>query len=156
MGGAGPTGASGYATPGNVGAMGSAGPAGAQGSVGPTGPQGPVGIVDRWTSYRVVTFDYARSDLTSPDRDTISEIAAYMEKNPSLQLGIDGYRDPSDEQMSDRRVATVRDALISAGVPSHKILVGPFGDQQFSKDRRVEVLLTTAGYGQGNRNMTQN
>jgi outer membrane protein OmpA-like peptidoglycan-associated protein len=111
-----------------------------------------VGIVDRWTSHRVITFDYAQSDLSAPDRSTVSEIAAYMARNPSLQAGIDGYRDPNNQNLSGRRVGTVRNALLVAGVPSYKIQVGPFGDQQFSKDRRVEVLLSTAP-GQVNQSM---
>jgi flagellar motor protein MotB len=131
--------------------MGSAGPAGAQGAIGPTGGQGPVGIVSRWTSYRVISFDYAGADLSTSDSRTVSEIAAYMAKNPSLQAGLDGYRDPSNPNLSGRRVAAVRNAMIVAGVPSYKIQVGAFGDPQFSRDGRVEVLLNT---GPGNQTLS--
>jgi hypothetical protein len=147
------TGAQGSTMAGNVGGAGGAGPTGAQGGVGPTGAQGPVGIVERWTSYRVINFGYARADLTPSDQSTVSEIAAYMAKNPSLQLGIDGYRDPSNRNLSERRVNTVRDALVAAGVPSYKVQIGAFGDPQFSRDRRVEVLVST-GTNPGNQSMT--
>lgn len=149
----GQTGTQGSTMAGRIGASGSAGATGAQGSVGTTGAQGPVGIVDRWTSYRVINFDYGRSDLSAADRSTISEIAAYLAKNPSLQIGIDGYRDASNLSLSERRVGTVRDALIMAGVPSSKVQIGAFGDPQFSRDKRVEVLLST-GPSQGSQSMT--
>jgi hypothetical protein len=65
----------------------------------------------------------------------VSEIAAYMNQNPSLQLGIDGS--------SNSRVNAVRDALIRTGVPSSKIRAGAFGDAQLRRDQRVEVLVRT-------------
>jgi hypothetical protein len=40
-------------------------------------------------------------------------------------------------------VVTVREALILAGVPSSRVQVGVFGDPQYSRDRRVEMLLKT-------------
>jgi hypothetical protein len=132
--------------PGSVGGPGGVGAAGAPGIVGLTGAQGSAGIVDRWMSYRVFHFDYSRANLSATDKSTVSEIAAYMAKNPSLQAGLDGYRDPSNRILSDRRVGSVREALIMAGVPSNKIQVGAFGDPQFSRDGRVEVLLSTQGY----------
>jgi hypothetical protein len=136
-------GAQGVTTAGNVGASGVSGPAGAQGAVGWTGAQGPTGIVGRWTAYRVIHFDYARADLSTLDRSTVAEIADYMAKNPSLQAGIDGYRDPNDPSLSDRRVGAVRNALMTAGVPYHKIQIGAFGDPQLRRDQRVDVLLST-------------
>jgi hypothetical protein len=142
------TGAQGATMPGGIGGSGSSGPPGAQGPVGPIGAQGPVGIVAAWSSYRVITFDYARSDLTPSDRSTVSDIAAYMTKNPSLKAGIDGYRDANNQNLSERRVGTVRDALIAAGVPAYKVQVGAFGDPQLRHDRRVEVLLSTSSTNQ--------
>jgi outer membrane protein OmpA-like peptidoglycan-associated protein len=149
------TGVQGNTTAGNMGPAGTAGPAGNRGFSGPTGSQGAVGIVERWTSFRVINFDYARSDLSSADKSTVNEVAAYMAKNPSLQIGIDGYRDPNAVNLSERRVSTVRDALIVAGVPSYKVQVGAFGDPQFARDRRVEMLLIT-GPSQTNQSLNSN
>jgi hypothetical protein len=139
----GQTGKQGYTMAGGVGASGATGPAGTQGIVGLTGGQGPAGIVDRWTSYRVITFDTARSDLSPYNRRIVSDAAAYMARNPSLQVGLDGYRDPANPAMSDQRIGAVRNALIGEGVPANKIQVGAFGDPQASQDRRVELLLST-------------
>jgi OOP family OmpA-OmpF porin len=85
------------------------------------------------------------------DSDTrkVSEITEYMNQNPSLRLGIDGSMDPRgtdprNQDLSDRRVNTVRDALIQAGVPAHRIQAGSFGDAGARRDRRVEVLVSTS------------
>jgi outer membrane protein OmpA-like peptidoglycan-associated protein len=114
-----------------------------------------VGIVDRWTSYRIINFGYARSDLTAADESAVTEIAAYLANNPSLQVGIDGYKDPYNHPLSDRRISTVRDALVTAGVPSYKIQTGAFGDPQSGRDGRVELLLITSGYSQSQQNLSQ-
>lgn len=52
--------------------------------------------------------------------------------------------DPRDQNLSDRRISAVRDALIQAGVPSYKIQTGAFGDTRLTRDRRVEVLIGTS------------
>jgi outer membrane protein OmpA-like peptidoglycan-associated protein len=128
---------------GNIGATGSAGASGARGVAGATGDQGPVGLIDRWNSYRVINFDSGSSRLSYADENTISQAAAYLGQNPSLQIGIDGYRDPDNQSQSESRIAAVRNGLIQAGVPSHRVMVGAFGDQQYSRDGRVELLLVT-------------
>ena len=122
----GQTGGQGSTMAGSVGAAGSAGPAGVQGITGATGAQGSVGIVARWTSYRMINFAHNSSDLSSSDQRTIADAAAYLAKNPSLQVGLDGYRDSSNQYMSNRRIGAVRDALIAAGVPYDKVQVGAF------------------------------
>jgi outer membrane protein OmpA-like peptidoglycan-associated protein len=114
---------------------------GAQGPAGPQGAQGRVGVVGRWTAYRDFTFRYARTDVPSDEMSTVSEIASYMAQNPSLRLGIDGS---GNENLSGRRVDSVRDALIQAGVPAYKIQMGAFGDPQLRRDRRVAVLLSSS------------
>jgi outer membrane protein OmpA-like peptidoglycan-associated protein len=131
-----------------AGSTGRSGAAGPQGSVGPTGAQGPVGVIDRWTSFRDFWFDFNRADLQTSQMSKVSEVAAYMKQNPSLRVGIDGSMDPRgtdprNQDLSDRRVSAVRDALIQAGVPASKIQMGTFGDAQLTRDRRVEVLTRT-------------
>jgi outer membrane protein OmpA-like peptidoglycan-associated protein len=95
-------------------------------------------IKARWASYRVITFGHARSELSAAD--------------PSLQLGLDGFNDPDSPRLSERRVGTVREALIAAGVPPSNIQVGAFGDPQLRTDRRVEMLLST-GSAPGSQSM---
>jgi hypothetical protein len=114
-----------------------------QGPIGPTGAQGLVGAVDRWTAYRAITFDDGTADIRASDRGTVSEIATYLAKNPSLEVGIDGTADPYYQSLSEGRVNTVRTALMQAGVPDHKIRRGTFNDPLFVRNGRVEVLLST-------------
>ena len=163
------TGAQGSA--GMTGAQGSAGMAGVQGSAGMTGVQGPTGITGatgpaapnlapspavRWTSIKDFMFDFDRSDIRYSESKKPAEIATYMSQNPTARLGIDGYTDSRGSTqynlpLSQRRVASVRDALIQAGVPADRIETGTFGtdrslcnpatEQCAQRDGRVEVLV---------------
>jgi hypothetical protein len=141
----GDTGAQGVTMAGVQGSTGLAGYSGPQGSIGPTGATGPAGVVDRWISYRTFWFDYNTVDLRNSDSGQVSEIAYYMQQNPSLKAGIDGSI-PSgyDVSIAGRRMRTVYDALINAGVPAYRIETGSFGDSQLARDGRVEVLLRTS------------
>lgn len=144
----GATGAQGYAMAGRAGAAGPSGDVGAEGPTGPTGAQGRVGMVNQWTRYREITFESDAADIEPSGMNTISGIAAYMAQNPSLELGIDGSinsasTDPTNQDLSNRRVSAVRDALVQAGVPAYKIQIGAFGDPQLRRNRRVDVLLKT-------------
>ena len=163
------TGAQGSA--GMTGAQGSAGMTGVQGSAGMTGVQGPTGITGatgpaapnlapspavRWTSIKDFMFDFDRSDIRYSESKKPAEIATYMSQNPTARLGIDGYTDSRGSTqynlpLSQRRVASVRDALIQAGVPADRIETGTFGtdrslcnpatEQCAQRDGRVEVLV---------------
>ncbi len=135
--------------PGRTGPAGAAGTAGGQGPVGLVGAKGPVGVVDHWTHYRNFTFDNGRADIRASETSQVSDIAAYMAQNPSLRLAIDGWTDagltdPHNQDLGNRRVGAVRDALIHAGTPAYKIETGAFGDPQLRRERQVEVLLSTA------------
>lgn len=140
----GQTGTQGYTMAGSAGATGSAGPAGVRGGIGSTGGQGPVGIVGQWTPFRVISFDSSRADLTASDARQVSEIAAYLRQNPSIHVGLDGYWDPNNQTLSNRRIGTVRDALVQAGTPAYRIETGAFGNPQTKREGQVEVLLISA------------
>lgn len=146
----GQAGAQGSTASGIAGPAGPAGPRGAQGPTGETGARGRVGVLDRWTSYRDFWFEIDRAEITASDMSMVSEIATYTKSNPSLHVGIDGSlvspnNNTRNQDLSDRRVAAIRNALIQAGVPADKIKAGAFGDAQLRRDRRVEVLLVSAG-----------
>jgi outer membrane protein OmpA-like peptidoglycan-associated protein len=129
-------------TAGNAGPAGRAGPAGEQGSIGAIGNQGPVGAVVRWTSYREFWFDSNKVDIQASDSSKVSDIANYMKQNPSLRIGIDDTNtNPRSNDLSERRVRAVRNALIEAGVPSARIQSGAYGDAKLAQDQRVEVLV---------------
>ena len=65
----------------------------------------------------------------------IGAVAAYLKQNPSAQVAIDGHADPRgtdpyNQALSQRRVTTIRDALVKAGVPGDKIQTGAFGEER--------------------------
>ena len=154
---------------GPAGPTGMTGMTGVQGSTGITGVQGPAGITGaqgtpasspqpglRWTLVKEFMFDYDRSDIRSSESRKPAEVAAYMSQNPSVRLGLAGYTntqstDQYNLPLSQRRVATVRDALIQAGIPADRIETGTFGtdrfmcnsatDQSSQREGRVEVLV---------------
>lgn len=131
-----------------AGAVGRPGEAGPQGPVGATGAQGPAGVVSLWTFYRDFRFDYNRSELQASEMKKVAEIAQYLRENPSLRVGLDGSMDPRgtdprNQDLSDRRVSVIRDALIKAGVPTANIQTGAFRDPGLARDRQVAVLLRT-------------
>jgi peptidoglycan-associated lipoprotein len=110
-----------------------------------------------WQSFRDFLFDFDKSDVLASESSKAPEIAAYMKANPSIQkVGIDGYADPRGTNqynlaLSQRRVDSVRAALIEAGVPAEKIQTGFFGEARlkcsestetcWQRDRRVEVFI---------------
>ena len=87
--------------------------------------------------------------IQAANADTASEIANYMEQNPSLQIALDGSRDlgandARSQRPSDRRAGNVRAALIKAGVPAYRIRSGTYADPQLRQERQVAVLLRTS------------
>jgi outer membrane protein OmpA-like peptidoglycan-associated protein len=153
---------------GRTGVQGSTGMTGVQGSAGMTGVQGPAGSTGaqgapaspqpgvRWTLVKEFMFDHDRPDIRYSESKKPAEVAAYMSQNPSVRLGLAGYADRQSSDhynlpLSQRRVATVRDALIDAGVSSDRIETGTFGTDRFmcnpsnerclEREGRVEVLV---------------
>ena len=111
-------------------------------------PAGPTGVVETWVSYQDFWFDADRADVHTADASKVNDIAAYIERHPSLQVGIDSSMNPAGTDQRSRDLATrrgnsVRDALIAAGVPASSIKSGAFGDSRLRRDRRVEVLIKT-------------
>jgi outer membrane protein OmpA-like peptidoglycan-associated protein len=114
---------------------------GAQSPLGRSQDQAAEG--ERWSSYRDFWFDYSSSRIDATDASKVSDIAGYLKQNPSFRLAIDGALPAGDADLSDRRVDSVREALIAAGVPAYKIYTGMFGDPLLRRERRVEVLFST-------------
>jgi outer membrane protein OmpA-like peptidoglycan-associated protein len=71
-------------------------------------------------------------------------VARYIKANPSLKIAIDSSMDASRNQdLSDRRSRSIRDALIQAGVPSDSIKIGAYGDKKLMPNSRVALLVST-------------
>ena len=122
---------------GPVGPAGPTGATGAQGEIGATGARGPGGIAgtpDTWSLYRDIWFDPNRSVMRSAEYGKVSDIANYLAQNPDATVAIDGTSD---------RAASVRNALLEAGVPAYKMQYGTFGDPRLQRDRQVQVLVSS-------------
>lgn len=144
---------------GAIGATGPMGPAGPMGAQGPAGAAGAQALAAKnWASFRNFLFDFDTSSIRSNETNHVSDVAVYLKQNPSARVGIDGHTDPRgtdayNQSLSERRVNTIRDALVAAGVPGDKIHAGAFGESQpkcnesteacWQRDRRVEVLIGT-------------
>jgi outer membrane protein OmpA-like peptidoglycan-associated protein len=96
--------------------------------------------------YRDFRFDSNQTDIQASQTNQVSEIALYLKTNPSLKLGIDGSMQPRNQELSDQRVSSVRNALIEAGVPTSRIQTGAFGDKKLPHDGRVNVLIRTTTF----------
>ena len=148
-----------FAGPFNLaGERGPAGPAGPMGAQGPAGPQATAADIKNWASFSNFLFDFDKADVRANETSKVADIATYMQKNASVQVGIDGFADPRgtdqyNQTLSERRVIAIRDALVSAGVATGRIRTGAFGESQvkchesteacWQSDRRVEVLMGT-------------
>jgi outer membrane protein OmpA-like peptidoglycan-associated protein len=151
----GPTGMTG--AQGMAGPQGPTGVTGSQGQTGVTGAQGAAAAAVRWTSLKNIMFDYDKATIRPAEMSKTSEIATYMNQNPSVRLGIDGSTDllrgtnQYNVALSQQRVTNVRDALIQAGVSADRIETGGFGvarakcidpaESCAQRDGRVEVLV---------------
>ena len=95
---------------------------------------------EHWSSYRDFWFDFDSARIDAADAIKVADVAAYAKGNPTHHIGIDGAAG-EDTQLDARRVGSVRDALIKAGVPAESIYTGDFGSAQLRRARRVEVLV---------------
>jgi outer membrane protein OmpA-like peptidoglycan-associated protein len=145
--------------PGMTGMTGSAGPTGATGSQGQPGitasPRLDAPASD-WISLRDILFDFDTAEIRPSERSKISDIASYVNQNPSVRVGIDGATDllrgtnRYNVALSERRTANVRDALIRNGVSAERIETGRFGveraecidatEQCSRREGRVEIM----------------
>jgi peptidoglycan-associated lipoprotein len=124
------------------------------GVAGVAGEAGAAGM--KWTTFKDILFDFDKSNVRANEVSEINKIAAYVQQNPSVSVGIDGHADPRgtdryNQALSERRVGAIKDALTKAGVSAEKIQTGAFGESRlkcneqteacWQLDRRVEVLM---------------
>ena len=126
---------------------GPAGPPGLQGPQGPRGPKGPaghIGVIPIWVTYREFLFNPDSDTLTDPQLDEVAAMEDYMNRTPSLLLGIDGYTDELATNQDVARVEAMRAAFLQAGMPAGRIVTGPLGHPNLRQKNHIEVLLKSA------------
>ncbi len=104
-----------------------------------------------------ILFETGKSNLKTPAKTNLTEMATIMKKYPENVLTINGYTDSSgsdktNEELSKKRAEAVKNELIAAGMPAATIsTVGmgpasPVGSNATAtgrqQNRRVEIVVT--------------
>jgi outer membrane protein OmpA-like peptidoglycan-associated protein len=105
-----------------------------------------------------ITFLSGQPDLDPNSAPVIDSVVAMMQKNPALQLEIDGFTDSTgdpviNQRLSAERAETVLDLLVAGHVPENRLVAVGFGGAQpvadnhtpegREKNRRIELALRT-------------
>jgi outer membrane protein OmpA-like peptidoglycan-associated protein len=99
-----------------------------------------------WIPLRDILFEHDTAEIRPSEMSKISGIAAYVNQNPSIQIGIDGSTDllrgtrrRRNTALSHRRISNVRDALIRIGVSPEQIETGRFAADRFAGNGSSEA-----------------
>jgi OOP family OmpA-OmpF porin len=108
----------------------------------------------------VVYFDFDRSELTADAKPIVQRAAQDAKDGKVTRIQVTGHTDlagsvPYNQKLSERRAATVRAALIAAGVPADEIVTLAKGKTEPAvptpdgvrepRNRRVEIVLQQPG-----------
>ena len=107
-----------------------------------------------WQPLENIQFATRQASISDNCENKIAKLVAWLQANPSVDVGLDGHADQADREnhdLADRRVEAVRAALITAGIDPARIEVGTFGDRApacteatdlcRAMNRRVELLV---------------
>jgi peptidoglycan-associated lipoprotein len=104
-----------------------------------------------------VHFAFDRSELSEEARLILNETAALLKEFPKVKIQIEGHcdeRGPTDYNLAlgERRSASVRDYLISLGIPSQRLSTISYGEEMpldlghneeaWAKNRRAHMIIT--------------
>jgi len=104
-----------------------------------------------------VLFASAKSDVLPDARAKLDSVAkALLEQDPNSKIVVDGYTDSQgsasyNQDLSQRRAASVRDYLVAHGLPANRVtaegfgLASPIADNSSpegrANNRRVEIVV---------------
>lgn len=104
-----------------------------------------------------VLFDLNQADLKSAGEQTIGRLAQFMREYENRRVRIEGYTDSTgsdtyNQQLSERRAESVRNALVNQGISSRRIEIKGYGEQYpvasnensagRQQNRRVEIVIS--------------
>ncbi|MCX7913895.1 MAG: peptidoglycan-associated lipoprotein Pal [Thermodesulfovibrionales bacterium] len=113
-------------------------------------------IKEMQTKLKDVYFEFDRYDLSEEAKITIRELAEFLKKNKGLKVIIEGHCDERGTNeynlgLGDRRAQTVKNYLLSLGIPSKNIETVSYGEERpvckesheacWSKNRRAHFVL---------------
>jgi len=117
-----------------------------------TATGGPTGEL---LSKRVVYFDFDRADIRADSQAVVSAHAAFLAKNPSQKVRLEGHADERGSReynigLGERRGQAVRRALLLSGVAEAQLSTVSYGEerpavagsdeQAYALNRRVEIV----------------
>ena len=104
-----------------------------------------------------VLFDTGSATLRPGGQRVVARLAEFLRAYPERTLAIEGFTDstgtaPLNQQLSERRAAAVRIALMDAGIAGSRILVQGYGEafpvasndtaEGRQRNRRVEIVIS--------------
>jgi len=108
-----------------------------------------------------ILFEYDKYDVKESYKSEVQSISAWMMKNSTATISVEGHCDERGTNeynlaLGDRRAKSVKDLLVSYGVPSSRIETISYGEEKplcteqneqcWAKNRRAHfVILTKAG-----------
>jgi len=107
-----------------------------------------------------ILFDVNQSTLKAGAAQNIARISTVLKQYPDKQIAVEGHTDSDgsdsyNQDLSDRRAAAVREALVAGGVNASMITSRGFGESQpvatnatpvgKQQNRRVEIVVLGAG-----------
>ena len=106
-------------------------------------------------SKRVIYFDFDKSDIRADSQGVVAAHAAYLAKNPSQKVRLEGHADERGSReynigLGERRGQAVRRALMLQGVTDAQVATVSYGEerpavagsdeQAYALNRRVEIV----------------
>jgi peptidoglycan-associated lipoprotein len=106
-------------------------------------------------SKRVVYFDFDRADIRGDSQAVVNAHAAYLAKNPSQKVRLEGHADERGSReynigLGERRGQAVRRAMLLQGVAETQLSTVSYGEerpavagsdeQAYALNRRVEIV----------------
>jgi len=113
-------------------------------------------IIEQTVVLRAVNFEFNSDKLTQPSEQTLNEVAAALNGQPTLSVQIGGYTDSVGSagynlKLSQKRANAVQAYLVSKGVSSSNLVAKGFGkanpiasndtDEGRTENRRVEFVV---------------
>lgn len=108
-------------------------------------------------------FETGKSTLLPPVREKLARVSGILLGHPGLKLEVEGHTDnvgsdASNQTLSEKRAAAVKDYLISQGVSADSVVSRGFGETKpvatndtpdgRSQNRRVEIVVSGEAIGQ--------
>ncbi|MCR8914986.1 DUF4398 domain-containing protein [Marinobacter panjinensis] len=104
-----------------------------------------------------VLFDLNRAELKSSGEATVERLAEFMREYEDRRVRVEGYTDSTgaasyNQELSERRAESVRDALVSMGISRDRVETKGFGEEfpvasndtsgGRQQNRRVEIVIS--------------